>query len=108
VHVGGGAHHIGAVALAGRQPDGETYVSVLRVPPHKEDQLAMNAARALHAATGATVCVTAGVHLGGITAAEITAILRNVREGVERLTRRLGKSDTRRSDAASAPENDAP
>jgi len=89
VHVGGGEHHIGVVALAGRQPDGETYASVLCAPPHREGQLALNAAKTLHAATDATVCVTAGVHLDAITRGEIAAVLRNVEQGVERLARML-------------------
>ncbi len=108
VHVGGGAHHIGAVAFVGRQPDGKTCASVLRISPHKEDQLAMNAAKALHAAIDGNVCVTAGVHLDAITRAEIAAVLRNAEKGVERLARRLGSSDARPSEATSAPETDAP
>jgi hypothetical protein len=108
VHIGGGADHVGAVALVGQQPDGETYASVLRVPPHKEGQLAMNAAQTLHAATGATVCVTAGVHLDGITPAEIAAVLRNAEEGVGRLARRLGKSAMRPPGGASPPESGKP
>jgi hypothetical protein len=108
VHVGGGAYHIGAVALAGRQPNGETCESVFCVPPHKEGPLALNAAKVLHAAADATVCVTAGVHVDGITRAEIATVLRNVEEGVERLARRLGSSGARPSDAASVTETDTP
>lgn len=85
VHIGGGEHHLGAVALVGRQPDGETCEGVLGVPPHKEAELALNAAKTLHAALGVSVCVTAGIHLDRITPAETAGVLRNVDHGVERL-----------------------
>jgi hypothetical protein len=93
VHVGGGAQHIGAVALVGRQPDGETYASVLAVPPHKEDQLALDAAKTLHTTTGANVCVTAGIHLDAISDAEIARLLRNVEKGVAHLAGLLQSSE---------------
>lgn len=89
VHVAGGEHHIGAAALVGRQAGGEACAGVLRVPPHKEDELALEAAKQLHAATGANVCVTAGIHVAGITRQELEAVLANVEAGVASLARRL-------------------
>jgi hypothetical protein len=89
VQIAGGDQHIGAVALVGQQPGGEKSEGVLRVPPHKEDQLALGAARKLHAALGVNVCVSAGIHLDAITSDEIAATLRSVDEGVERLVERL-------------------
>jgi peroxiredoxin len=77
-HIAGGKDHIGATALAGRKPEGETYGAVLCVPPHKEDELALEAARRLHAVTGATVCVTAGIHVERITREELERVLQNV------------------------------
>ena len=85
VHIGGGEDHIGAVALAGRAVDGEAYARTLRIPPHKEGPLALAAARKLHAATGVRVCVTAGIHLDGITRAEIAEVARNARAGIQQL-----------------------
>jgi len=85
VHIGGGDEHVGAVALVGRQADGEVFEGVLHLPPHKETELALDAARKLHAATGVSVCVTAGVHLETITPAEIATVLRNADRAVARL-----------------------
>lgn len=89
VHIGGGSQHIGAVALVGRQPDGERYEGVLHVPPHREDQITLQAAQALHAATGVNICVTAGIHLDGITPGEIKAVRQNVRDGTADLAATL-------------------
>ncbi len=91
VHVGGGDQHVGAVALAGRADDGQTYADTLCVSPHKEDRLALAAAKTLHAATGVNVCVSAGIHIDGITSAEIADVLRNVEAGIERLAGELRK-----------------
>ena len=88
-HIAGGDDHIGAVALAGIRPGGETFASVLRLPPHKEDELALIAARKLQAVTGATVCVTAGIHLDDITRAELAEVLENAERAVATLARRL-------------------
>jgi hypothetical protein len=85
VQISGGVHHIGAVALAGRGPDGRSYEHVLCIPPHKEDQLALRAAGKLHAALGVTVCVSAGVHVDRISPHEIVTVLENVEEGIARL-----------------------
>jgi len=85
VHIGGGAEHVGAVALAGRQPDGGLFADVLSVPGHREDGLALAAAQRLHAATGATVCVTAGIHIDSAAREEIAAIVRNAEAGASRL-----------------------
>jgi hypothetical protein len=85
VHIAGGEDHIGAVALVGRDADDKLQESVLRISPHKEDEVVLPAARQLHAATGASVCVTAGIHLPEITAAEIKAVLANAQAGVATL-----------------------
>lgn len=92
VHIAGGRHHVGAVALVGWQPDGELYSGVLHLPPHKEGQLAGEAARSLHGALGGNICVTAGIHLDEITPAEVEGVLENVRAGVGLLARRLQTS----------------
>lgn len=89
VHVGGGADHIGAVAMAGFGPDGRPFQGALCLPPHREDELALRAARTLRDALGSTVCVSAGVHLDDITREEIADVLRAADEGVRRLIERL-------------------
>ena len=105
VHIAAGEHHVGAAALVGRQPDGETYEGGLCVPPHKEDQLVLDAARTLHAATAVNVCVTAGIHLDAITGAEISAVVRNVDEAVARIAGMLRCSDSRLSRAVPFPSD---
>ena len=89
VHIGGGDAHIGTAALAGRTNDGEPYAETLRIAPHKEDRLALAAARKLHAATGVNVCVTAGIHVDKITPAEISVVTRNVEAAVGHLAAEL-------------------
>jgi hypothetical protein len=89
IHIGGGAHHLGAVAMAGRGPDGRLFQGALCLPPHREDDLALRAARTLHNALGSTVCVSAGVHLDDISQEEIAEVLRVADEGVQRLISQL-------------------
>jgi hypothetical protein len=89
VHIGGGAHHLGAVAMAGRDPRGQPFQGTLCLPPHREGELALRAARALHDALGSTVCVSAGVHLDDISGDEIADVLRAADEGVQRLIAQL-------------------
>lgn len=89
VHIGGGAHHIGAVALFGRTPDGQAQRHVVCIPPHKEGPVVERAARALHEATGVNVCVSSGIHLDAISREEIDAVMRTAEEGVARLVRTL-------------------
>jgi hypothetical protein len=91
VHIGGGGDHIGVVALAGQAEDGDPYAQALRIPPHKEDRLALAAAGKLHAAAGINVCVTAGIHLEGITRAEIAEITRNAEAAIQQLAGVLPK-----------------
>ena len=87
VHIAGGDHHLGAVALVGRKPSGDLYEDVLCIPPHKEDELTLRVAKRLHQALGVNICVSAGIHLDGISRAEIDALLRNVDEGVGQLAK---------------------
>ena len=89
VHVGGGDHHIGAVALVGRSPDGKIHRHVSDIPPHKEGQVVERAALALHAEAGGNVCVTAGIHVDNASKLEIETILQTADEGIARLVRSL-------------------
>ncbi len=89
VHIGGGNHHIGAVALIGTAPDGSVHHEVARVPPHKEDRIVHQAAVALHKKTGGNVCVTAGIHIDDISKEEIETVLHTASAGVGRLIQSL-------------------
>lgn len=78
---GGDREHIGAVALCqGMQP-----CSVVALPGHREDQLAMSVASRLARHLDAAVSVSCGIHLDAITPEEIQAVL----ELADTLTREL-------------------
>jgi hypothetical protein len=98
VHVGGGADHVGAVALVGQGPDGQPVEHSVRLPPHREEELALKAARTLHQATGRTVCVTAGVHLDDITPQEIEQVLQIADNGIRQLAGVLARQLSSRKD----------
>ena len=95
VHIGGAGEHIGAAALVGLDADGNKHVSVQRIPPHREDQLALQAAEILHEATGRTVCVTAGIHLDEITPAEIEQVVGNALAAAKRLASQIAADSSR-------------
>ena len=93
---GGGASHIGAVALAApaqahtqghtlpsEQPE-QIEAQLLALPGHKEDALALRMAQAMAEALHCSVCVSAGIHYDNITRAEIG----QVEQMVQDLTRR--------------------
>jgi gallate decarboxylase subunit D len=85
LHIGGGAEHVGAAALATRGADGAVSVQVAAAAGHREDELAGPAAGRLCRELGVTVCVSAGVHIERITPAEIEAVLRNAEAGTGKL-----------------------
>jgi len=73
---GGDAPHLGAAAVAQARPRpaGEgsgSSVSVITLPGHKEDLPAREMAGRVAAVTGANVAVCCGIHLDGISPAEI-------------------------------------
>ena len=91
---GGGASHIGAVALAApndghaqhaeapslagqagqaNQP-GQVETSLLALPGHREDALALRMAQSMAEALHCAVCVSAGIHYDNITRAEIQQV----------------------------------
>ena len=88
---GGGASHIGAVALAApaqvyepqqgqhaqadqaAQP-GQTEARLLALPGHREDVLAQRMAQSMAEALHCAVCVSAGIHYDNITRAEIQQV----------------------------------
>ncbi len=99
VAVGGGERpHVGCVVLARPRPStadpGRTSatVSVLAIPPHKEEAIARPLAEALAVATGGTVVVSAGVHEEGLDAGGVAAWLRLARELERRLLEALRRA----------------
>ena len=82
---GGGATHIGAVALAAPahgQVEAQSHLAGL--PGHKEDALALRMAERMAHALSCAVCVNAGIHYDNITREEI----RQVEQMVHNLTER--------------------
>ena len=85
---GGGATHIGAVALAvpaHGQVEAQSHLAGL--PGHKEDALAQRMAHALNCA----VCVSAGIHYDNITREEIRQVEQMVHDLTERCISALQK-----------------
>lgn len=81
VAVGGGDRpHVGCVVLAvptpGRGPGFSPSVSVLTIPPHKEEPIARAVAERVCSRLGRVAVVTAGVHEDGIERDGIETYLR--------------------------------
>lgn len=81
VVTGGDRPHVGCVVLAaptaGRGTTGfSPTVSVLTIPPHKEEPIARGVAEAVCSELGRVVIVTAGVHEDGIEREGIETYLR--------------------------------
>jgi len=82
VAIGGGDRpHVGCVVLAVPSPKGPVAehtpsVSVLTIPPHKEEPIARPVAEALCRRLGGATVVTAGVHETGIDRSGIEVYLR--------------------------------
>ncbi len=92
VAVGGGERpHVGCVVLAQGRPStaggdrASVTVSLLTIPPHKEEPVARGIAELLARELGGTVVVTAGIHDDGLTAEGIAAYLELSRKLGERL-----------------------
>jgi len=78
LQVTGGRAHVGAVAIA--FPGG---AELMTVPGHREGPLAAECAAAVAEVSGRTCAVIAGIHQDNATRGEITAIVDNVRKGLE-------------------------
>ena len=108
---GGGASHIGAVALAApaqvyglqqgqhaqadqadqaAQP-GQTEARLLALPGHKEDALALRMAQSISQSLHCAVCVSAGIHYDNITRAEIAQVEQMVQDLTQRCISALKK-----------------
>ena len=99
---GGGASHVGAVALAAPndahapQPDqsdsgGQVAARVLTLPGHKEDALALRMAQSMAEALHCAVCVSAGIHYDNITRAEIQQVEQMAQDLTQRCIAELTK-----------------
>ncbi|MFX0200455.1 MAG: hypothetical protein ACFFCW_30425 [Candidatus Hodarchaeota archaeon] len=88
---GGTVPHIGAVAIGvpvPRRTDPSNYrgsVSVLTIPPHREDLIVRPAAEKLVSILAKTTVVVAGIHLDNPSPQELQQILENCDKGVNRI-----------------------
>jgi len=101
ITIGGGtAPHVGAVVLAQPHPsqhnlkDASPSVSILTIPPHKEEPVARPIAEAVCRATGRVTVVTAGVHEDELDREGIETYLRLAGTMAAELAARLGAADT--------------
>lgn len=86
----GGKEHIGAVALG--IYDGESSrasASVISSPGHREDEIALRAARKISAVTQSTIVFMAGIHIDDITVDEIQEILKASESMIDELIESL-------------------
>ena len=87
---GGGASHIGAVALATPRPSlrdaakTSASASVLCVTGHKDDMLARSLALRAAACLERQVAATVGLHLDDASAEDIAALCRNATTALEK------------------------
>jgi gallate decarboxylase subunit D len=91
--IGGGAKHVGAVALSepllsGKEPH-HARVSLLAREGHREDELATKAAQRLADATGEAAVICMGIHLDKITKEEIEEVRKNTDRLVDLVIDRL-------------------
>ncbi|HWQ44419.1 MAG TPA: hypothetical protein VN373_01995 [Methanosarcina barkeri] len=80
----GGREHVGAVAIGlFDEKSQRTSSSVITMPGHREEQLALNGARQVSRATGKTSVFIAGIHQDNISPEEIRGIVSAAGEMVE-------------------------
>ena len=75
----GAGPHIGAATLAERVVDSPAHLTTLTSSGHREAELTLELSNTITNATGRRTLAIAGVHLDGITKAEIGSIRRSVR-----------------------------
>ncbi|MDW7732183.1 MAG: hypothetical protein SCH66_07115 [Methanolobus sp.] len=95
----GGTAHIGAVALGiFDRESGRASSSVLAVPDHREDEIALLGARRLSGASRAPTVFVAGIHVDDITIEEIEEIVTASKEMVDELAKVLQEEENGNSD----------
>lgn len=90
---GGGASHIGAVALAA-PGSGLAQARVLALPGHKEDAIALRMARHMADELHCAVCVSAGIHYDNITREEIQQVEQMTQDLTQRCISALKKDSS--------------
>ncbi|AKB27351.1 hypothetical protein MSSAC_0658 [Methanosarcina siciliae C2J] len=90
----GGKEHAGAVAVGlFDEKSGRASSSVLTLPGHREEQLALDSARRISRATGKTSVVVAGIHADNISPEEIKEIVSAAGEMIGSFIASCEKSD---------------
>ena len=86
----GGNAHVGAVAVGyyDRIP-GHASSSVITLPSHRDDAIALDAARLISSVTHSTTVFTAGIHFENITGEEIEEVLSASKELIDEFVRSL-------------------
>lgn len=92
--VGGGAVHVGAVAVARPAAAGGA-AGLVVIPPHKEGPLAEQCAALVAEAAGCACAAVAGIHQDDATPDEIAAICTNALAAARRLAAALSREDRR-------------
>jgi hypothetical protein len=92
---GGTTPHVGAVAVSMARPSLadsskiSSSTSLITLPGHKEDGLALQAAGELTAASGKTAVVVAGIHIDNATPEEITMLVNNAKKALAAIVKRV-------------------
>ncbi|AGF97282.1 MULTISPECIES: prenylated flavin chaperone LpdD [Methanosarcina] len=90
----GGKEHAGAVAVGlFDEKSGRASSSVITLPGHREEQLALDSARRVSKATGKTSIVVVGIHVDNISLGEIKEIVSTAEEMVGNFIASCEKSD---------------
>jgi hypothetical protein len=90
----GGQEHAGAVAVGlFDEKSGRASSSVLTLPGHREEQLALDNAKRVSKATGKTAVVIAGIHVDKISPEEIKEIVSVAEEMVGNFITSCEKKD---------------
>ncbi len=90
----GGKEHAGAVAVGlFDEKSGRASSSVISLPGHREEQLALDSAKRVSKATGKTSVVVAGIHVDNISLEEIKEIVSAAEEMLGNFIASCEKSD---------------
>jgi hypothetical protein len=86
----GGRKHVGAVAVGHYdKKSGDASSSVITLPGHRDDEIALYGARRVSACTKTATVFIVGIHLDDITVDEITEIVDFSKQMINRLIESL-------------------
>ena len=72
----GGSEHVGAVAVGNfDEKSGRATASVITLPGHREESIAIEGARRISQATRTSTVLTVGIHLDNISVDEISQVV---------------------------------